>query len=431
MEEALAIGGSPTLVATAASELALGFAALGRTAESIAALERAIAAAAGGDRELQLRLEGELGAMSQLDGSMTPRVVRRLHDVAQGLTGATAGERLVLASHAHQRSLDLASPEELAELADRVLCSGSLVDDQSPDSPIVYLFVYVLDRAQRPEQVDRLLEEALVEARARGSVLGLSVALASRGFIRWLRGDVRDAEADGRTAMDAQLQAGWVAMLPLAVATVAECLLERGRADEAAALFEETGLGGPMPELLVHRWALVSRGRARVAAGRRKEGIEDLLDCERLHMGPLASVAMLWRADAALALAATGDTDRADLLACEQLALARAANVPRPLGVSLRTAGLLAEGARQLALLEEAVSVLEDAPARLSAHGRSSSWAPRYGGGPTGAMPGRRWSAATSWRGTVAGSRWPAGPGTSWRPPVSGFAATPSRALTR
>jgi DNA-binding CsgD family transcriptional regulator len=341
LEEALAIGGSPTLVATAASELALGFAALGRTAESIAALESAIVAAAGGDRELQLRLEGELGAMSQLDGSMTPRVVRRLHDVAQGLTGATAGERLVLASHAHQRSLDLAPPQELTELADRVLCGGSLVDEQSPDSPIVYLFVYVLDRAQRPEQVDRLLEEALVEARARGSVLGLSVALASRGFIRWLRGDVRDAEADGRTAMDAQLQAGWGAMLPLAVATVAECLLERGRADEAAALFEETGLGGPMPELLMHRWALVSRGRARVAAGRRKEGIEDLLDCERLHMGPLASVAMLWRADAALALAATGDTDRAGLLASEQLAL-----------------------------LEEAVSVLEHAPAALE-HARA------------------------------------------------------------
>ncbi len=370
LEEAMSLGASPALLARAASELALGFAALGRTAESIAALERAIAEASGSDRELQLRLEGELGAMGQLDGSMTPRLVARLHDLAQGLTGATPGERLVLASHAHQRSLDLAPPSELYELADRVLSSGSLVREQSPDSPIVYLFIYVLERAERFEQMDRVLEEALAEARARGSVLGLSVALGARGFIRWLHGDVREAEADGRTSMDALLQAGWASMLPLAVATVAECLLERDRAREAAALFEDTGLTGPMPELLMHRWALPSRGRARIAAGRREEGIEDLLDCERLHMGPLASVAMLWRTDAALALAATGAGDRAALLASEQLTLARAAKVPRPLGVSLRTAGLLDSGERQLALLEEAVSVLRDAPARLE-HARA------------------------------------------------------------
>jgi DNA-binding CsgD family transcriptional regulator len=151
---------------------------------------------------------------------------------------------------------------------------------------------------------------------------------------------------------------------------VADCLLERDQAQEAAGLFDRTGLAGPMPELLMHRWALPSRGRARIAAGRREEGLADLLDCERLHMGPLASVAMLWRADAALALCATGETQRAAELASEQLALARDANVPRPLGVSLRVAGLLAPGPGRLPLLEEAVTVLADAPARLE-HARA------------------------------------------------------------
>jgi DNA-binding CsgD family transcriptional regulator len=72
-----------------------------------------------------------------------------------------------------------------------------------------------------------------------------------------------------------------------------------------------------------------------------------------------------WRSDAALALLALGDDRRARELADEELELARAWGAPRPLGRALRVAGLARGGDAGLALLGDAVDVLEPSPARL------------------------------------------------------------------
>jgi hypothetical protein len=65
-----------------------------------------------------------------------------------------------------------------------------------------------------------------------------------------------------------------------------------------------------------------------------------------------------WRSEAALALAALDDPDRARKLAAEELRLVRELQVPRTLGVALRAAGLVAGGAEGLAMLQEAVAAL-------------------------------------------------------------------------
>jgi ATP/maltotriose-dependent transcriptional regulator MalT len=235
---------------------------------------------------------------------------------------------------------------------------------------VFYLLVYVFYRADRNDLADQWLTEGLEEARKRGSLLGTSVALAIRSQLRWLRGELADAEADANTSMDAQIEAGWASVLPLAVAVLAECMLERGERDAAMRLFDESGLGGTLPERQMYRWAQASRGRARIAGGRVDEGLADLLDCEREQMGARASIALLWRTDAALALAGRGDHAEAQRLADEQLALARQAGVPRILGVALRTRGLLSEGDEAHALLDEAVHVLSRSSARLE-HARA------------------------------------------------------------
>src|SRR5215472_8854452 len=72
-----------------------------------------------------------------------------------------------------------------------------------------------------------------------------------------------------------------------------------------------------------------------------------------------------WRAYAAPALAALGDKQRAATLAREQLAAARRVGAPGALGMSLRTAALAIGGDEGLALLREAVAVLERSSARL------------------------------------------------------------------
>ncbi len=370
LEEALGLASAPGDVASVASDLAVARGARGGMASAVETLERGVEMLAGRDRELELRLEGELGALGQLDVASTPRVAERLRRVAPELSGETAGERLVLASFAHLRSNELAPAEELVDLAQRAVGNGLLLAEQTADSPIVYLLIYVFFRADMADRADEWLAETLAEAGARGSLLGTSVALGVRAQLRWLRGELADAEADARTAIDAQVEAGWSSILPLAVAVAAECLLERGQPDEACELFASSGLDGNLPGMQTFRWAQASRGRARIAAGDLDAGLEDLRRCGGEQMGARADVALLWRSDAALALAARGDTDEARELAVEQLTLARDAGVPRVLGAALRTLGLVAGRDDALDLLREAVSVLEDSNAQLE-HARA------------------------------------------------------------
>jgi DNA-binding CsgD family transcriptional regulator len=66
-----------------------------------------------------------------------------------------------------------------------------------------------------------------------------------------------------------------------------------------------------------------------------------------------------------LALLQLGRRDEAGPLAEEEVELARAWGAPRALGAALRVAGLVEGGERGLALLEEAVEVLNESPAKL------------------------------------------------------------------
>src|SRR6266508_4251663 len=68
---------------------------------------------------------------------------------------------------------------------------------------------------------------------------------------------------------------------------------------------------------------------------------------------------------AAGALLQLGEQDEARRLATEELELARTWGAPRALGAALRAAGLIEGGERGLALLEEAVQVLSNSPAKL------------------------------------------------------------------
>jgi DNA-binding CsgD family transcriptional regulator len=365
LEEALGLAETASDVAAATRELALALASRGRMTDAAAVLEHGIASLADRDRELELRLVGELCAIGQLDVSWTRRVGERLRRVAPTLTGSTPGERLVLASYAHLRSNEDASADELSELAQRALGGGLLLAEQTADSPAFYLLIYVLHRAERKDLADQWLAAALDDARARGSLFGTSIGLAVRGQLRWVRGELGDAEADARMSLDAQLEAGWASVLPLAVHVIGECLLERGDPGAALRLFDESGLTGELPEMQMYRWAQATRGRALIGTGRVDEGISDLLDCEREHMGTHAGLGLLWRSDAALALAARGEKQRARELATEQLELSRARGVARIHGVALRTMGLLSDGDEARKWLADAVVILAASSARL------------------------------------------------------------------
>jgi DNA-binding CsgD family transcriptional regulator len=109
----------------------------------------------------------------------------------------------------------------------------------------------------------------------------------------------------------------------------------------------------------------VARGRLRIAQGRLREGVGDLLWCgERLEALGLVWPSD-WRIHAALALASLDDKGPAAKLAHDQLETARRVGSPGPLGASLRIAALLTEEDERLGLLEESVAVLERSQSRL------------------------------------------------------------------
>jgi DNA-binding NarL/FixJ family response regulator len=72
-----------------------------------------------------------------------------------------------------------------------------------------------------------------------------------------------------------------------------------------------------------------------------------------------------WQAYAAAAVASLGDAETAARLAHEQLEISRRVGAPGALGRSLRMAALASGEATRLALLQEAVQVLERSQARL------------------------------------------------------------------
>jgi DNA-binding CsgD family transcriptional regulator len=209
-----------------------------------------------------------------------------------------------------------------------------------------------------------MYDAALAEAHMRGSIFAFATTKLFRAQAFLFRGDLAEAEADS----DEALQAGraWgLQQLEAYRFVLAEALMEQGKLAEAATALEPVGRGESMPEDLATYVLGPSRARLRMLRGDVAGGLEELLDAAQrlermggLHRGP-------WRPDAALALLQLGEREQARRLAQDELELARAWGAPRALGRALRIAGLVEAGASGLTLLEDAVEVLADSPAKL------------------------------------------------------------------
>ena len=68
------------------------------------------------------------------------------------------------------------------------------------DSIPIYEALWVLCYAEAHELALSVLDDTLADARARGSVFGVSTSCALRALIAWQRGDVTGAEQEARTA---------------------------------------------------------------------------------------------------------------------------------------------------------------------------------------------------------------------------------------
>ena len=260
--------------------------------------------------------------------------------------------------------------DQTTGLVERGLDGGRLLREEGaeawlPQALTALIAVDQLDRAQR------LADEILTDGSRRGSVFGVSAGSSFRGWVHAQRGALRDAEADLRVGFGLAVEHGLTFALPSIFRHAIDVMPERPGLADIAALVEQVELPPAFEATAQGAQLLDVRSRLRLLRGEVPAAIADLRRCgEILDATHLTNPIMSsWRSTLALALRVTAPDEAAQLIA-EELDLARATGLPRPLGVALRAAGLLAGDERGIELLRDAVSTLSGPPASSNRRAR-------------------------------------------------------------
>jgi DNA-binding CsgD family transcriptional regulator len=222
--------------------------------------------------------------------------------------------------------------------------------------------------AERYEEAARLYTDALDDARRRGSAIAFATASSLRSLVRYRQGRLSDAYADASAALDlADEVEGAQGFLAAALGTLIYTDLDRGPVSTELEALADRFLFEQASDSLPYSHAIHSRACVRVERGDLTRGLTELLAAGERELAWGASNPCItpWRSSAALVHARLGQRDEARRLADEEVTLARAFGAPRCLGVALRAAGLVHDGERALALLHEAVDVLERSQGQL------------------------------------------------------------------
>ena len=320
----------------------------------------------GGDAELEHLLEGGLIVSTIFVPSLHRAALERLARIRSRPADATLGEKTLLGLLAYHDARAGTPAAVTVPLARRALAEEMLVRE-NVDSAAFILPCAVLAMADLDE-VLAVYEGALAEAHRGGSSFAFAITKVFRAQTFVFRGDLAEAEAEGREALVAGEAWGTSArFLGHSAAFLAEALMEQGKLDDAAATLARAGIGPSLPDDARLLFFPDVRGRLRLLNGDLAGGLAELLDTGRRFEAVESRnpAFMAWRSHAALALLQLGEQDEALRLAGEELELARTWGAPRALGAALRAAGLVEGGEHGLVLLEEAVQVLNNSPAKL------------------------------------------------------------------
>jgi DNA-binding CsgD family transcriptional regulator len=331
-------------------------------------VESAIPEVEGTDRELAIRLEAVRAGQELFDSRLLPRFRERLPKLGALVAEDVPAARVLALLLACAAAWKGQPGEEVEWLLDRGLDEGRFLAEEGPGS---WATAPLFQALVLSEDLDRALvvtSEFITEAQRRGSIARgggergrLWYGFSHRGWAHARRGDLVSAEADIRTAIEG-LQDPVGATATTFSWYGLDVMLERPDADDLADVVQGLDVG---PTHRVAVLALEARGRVRLARGDVEGGVDDLSRCgETISERASKPHAWGWRSALALAIAPT-DRGRALELAHTDLGAARWVGLPRGIGIALRTLGLVEGGEEGVAHLEEAVSVLEDSPARL------------------------------------------------------------------
>jgi DNA-binding CsgD family transcriptional regulator len=331
--------------------LALAFIVTDRAERAVAVFERLRAGVPDSDAGLALTLEASIalvGLGNERTAGVALRRAEALRDRLPAVTDPPLHLLIALANYAARTNRS----SEAQELTERALA----YKPYPPPRELAMAMMYVLTMVERYDALRRLSDDLIGAARRQGAIQELIVFSVLRSWASAECGELADAEADARWALE---HATGLSRTQ-ALSAMLRVLVERDALDQAEHLLDRDADTRGLHSGEVARFLGV-RGRLRAAQGRQTEALADLLECgernERLGFVMLGGGP--WRVDAALVHAALGNATEARRLAEEQLELARAFALPRALGVSLRACGLVEGGARGLRLLADAVRTLE------------------------------------------------------------------------
>jgi DNA-binding CsgD family transcriptional regulator len=311
------------------------------------------------DPERSLELGSELlivaGSVPELRPGLAARL-REFRDLARGRPGFEAVARIVSAQEQllHGEPAVAATNDVWAALADL---------PPSTQTTVGFSALFTLVVGERHDLAALVMDAAMERARREGHATRQGILHAMRAVSALAQGSLDDAQVEAETGLLLVEDQHFIAQLLVAVAMTVH--IERGELDAAAGLARTGEAIGIAEERTYVTEFITARGRLRIAQGQLEEGVADLLWCRQRLAERAAAWPSTWRAYAAPTLATLGDKQRAATLAREQLAAARRVGAPGALGMSLRTAAMPVGGDEGLALLREAVAVLEHSPARL------------------------------------------------------------------
>jgi class 3 adenylate cyclase/DNA-binding CsgD family transcriptional regulator len=334
----------------------------GEEEEGVEVLEHTLAEHSDLDVELRHRLEAEL----VVNATRLPSQYQRARELLARLDVSVEegpGARVLLGARAYHEGAGGGDAERAAVTALAALTAMS--DEERARNYTGG--AYALLHTDRLEEGLRLLDATLADARRRGAVFHFSSLSMTRAIFQYARGVLIEAEADARAALEA-LPRRDVWFRGSAHGWLAQILVERGAIEEAAGLLDSVEATVPADAF---SWAPLLRARAMVEAARgdHRAALARALELGQAltafgHTNPPASYPG-WRSLAAQNHHALGEQDDALTLAQEEVELSRAWGAPRTLGRALRILGLIHGGDEGIALIREAVTVLESSPARL------------------------------------------------------------------
>ncbi|MEX2551562.1 MAG: AAA family ATPase [Actinomycetota bacterium] len=367
LTHALDLSIDPSKRATICLTLLRALMQVGRVEDAVGEVKKCIAALGEDDAELALRLEAELISALRQGLATSPLADESIERWKGRVDGRTPSERLMLTHLAAQSALRGRDADTVAGLAQQALGNGQLLSDQSSASSLYYLPVYQLICADRFELAEAQLDQAAGDARTRGSPLGFTMVSAFRSYLAFARGNMGDAEAEARSAINGAERLGWTYGLPIALDGLISALAVQGSFEETEELLLKYGMAGALPDTVPSRLLLCSRGHIRLAQSRNQEALDDFLELTRREeqSGPANLFLTPYRSLAALATFRLGEPEPACRMIDECLVAARTWGAPRIVAMTLRSAAAIKGGEHGLDLLSEAVALMDESQALL------------------------------------------------------------------